>query len=361
VADPFESYQWHLPLVQAPAAWVRTEGAASVVVAVIEVGGFEYTHPDLANNLWANAADPVGGGDNDGNGYEDDVHGWEFDATECPNPGVQPKGKHPGHGTAVAGLVAAERNGAGVAGLCPKCRLMLLCGGQTVANYGSAFDYAVAMKASVINNSWGLTVPSTDVDTRITAAAIDGREGKGMVIVFALDDVPSEYQEKNQCTVEPATGSHPLVIAVGASNNGDARSFLSPIGDCLDLLAPGVALGTGNGNARYGITSTDLSNAPGYNTEHPYPYPTEKCPYLSSELTDRSYTRCFGGTSASAPQVAGVAGLMLSLDPELTRVDVEAILQDAADKIDAGAAMYDPMTKRSFTHGFGRLPRSDGG
>jgi len=142
-------------LMNAVEAWSVTEGDPQIVVADID-SGMDLEHPDLKGNLWTNSRE-VGsspGQDRDGNGYANDVHGYDFYA-KTGNPEDQN-----GHGTHTAGTIAAIRNGAGVIGVAPKVRIMPLRfigpeGQGSTADAIEAIRYATRMGAKVISASWG--------------------------------------------------------------------------------------------------------------------------------------------------------------------------------------------------------------
>jgi len=140
--------------IDAELAWTIGTGDPAFVVAVIDTGT-DYTHPDLVNNIWTNTGEIAGNGvDDDGNGYIDDIHGYDFWSNDAdPMDGS-------GHGTHVAGTICAEsNNGIGVAGVVSQCQIMALRflgpnGGYT-SDAISALNYAVDKGVAVSNNSWG--------------------------------------------------------------------------------------------------------------------------------------------------------------------------------------------------------------
>ncbi|HEX6716801.1 MAG TPA: S8 family serine peptidase, partial [Pyrinomonadaceae bacterium] len=135
--------------VQASGAWSTTTGSAATVIAVID-SGIDFTHPDLANNQWINPAP----------GANQDLHGWDYVQQSAETKDEQ------GHGTAVAGIIAAEGNNSfGITGVMWRASLMSLrvldnTGTGDIANAVEAIDYAVAHGAQVINLSWGTAAES---------------------------------------------------------------------------------------------------------------------------------------------------------------------------------------------------------
>jgi len=368
--DPLFGNQWHHRNtgqaggtpdadVDTPEAWTFTQGAAGTIIAVID-NGFDMTHPDLAPNLWVNGGEIAANGiDDDLNGFVDDVNGYDFKGNDGdPGPG----GPGDNHGTAVAGVGAARGdNAVGVAGSCLTCSLMLIRSGHTVSDDSRAFGYAQQMGAQIITNSWGYSIgtpTTTAVENAINNAAIRGRGGLGIVIFFAMNN-----RNVNDCpptNPNPDISSLPNVIAVSRSTNRDQFDF-SGFGNCMDVLAPTAGRNTVTaGRGTLWITTTDRQGVAGYNNDDTSP----ACPSAQPAPPPpnaRDYTLCFTGTSSATPLVAGIAGLILSVDPGLTRLQVQQLLQDTADKIEDSAAGYAPNTGFSApatgeaTHGWGRV------
>lgn len=316
--DPLFSQQWPLENREHPGtgdvgalgAWDYTRGSPDVLIAVLD-DGVELDHPDLA----ANIASP----------------GRDF-GTDPPGADASPKTPADRHGTAVAGIVAARGdNGLGVTGICPLCRILpIRVEGASSAALAAAFYYAVEQGADVITNSWG-----RDPRARVGAdpalrAAIDfaarsGRGGLGTLVVFA---VPNDAVDA--CTSERADpAALPGVFAVGAANHRDEVGGAA-FGDCVDVVAPTKPAD----RSTVGVPTTDRTGLAGHTAD--------------------DYYLDFGGASAAAPLVAGIAGLMLSADPGLTREELEAILVRTADKIDPVHAAYDSngFSRRA---GYGRV------
>ncbi|MEM9008948.1 MAG: S8 family serine peptidase, partial [Cyanobacteria bacterium P01_F01_bin.86] len=286
--------------IDAPEAWDLSLGR-DVVVGVID-SGVDYTHPDLDDNIWINSGEIAGNGiDDDGNGYVDDYIGYDFVSGDA-----DPYDEN-GHGTHVAGTIAAEaNNGLGVVGVAPEAKIMALkifdAQGNTNAFAAiQAIEYATMMGADITNNSWGGGSYSQALYDAIAAA-----EQAGQVFVAAagnggfdgigdnndfFPNYPSNYDVDN-------------IIAVGASDHRDFLGGFSNYGaSTVDITAPGVDI---------------VSTVPGgYDT--------------------------FSGTSMATPHVAGVAALLLAQDPNLTPQEVRQILIDSADPVavQAGATVAD--------------------
>jgi len=316
--------------VDAPEAWDITTGDNSVVIAVID-SGVQITHPDLFPNRFINPGEiPENNIDDDNNGFVDDITGWNF-RNGTPNTD---RGYLGMHGTSVAGIAAAKGdNGVGVSGICPHCTILPIAAagsGSTCQDHADGLNYAAAMGADIITNSWGykigIPIPKV-VEDAINNVASTGRGGLGSVILFAMTN-----GKHDNCRCDnPDISSLASVIAVSRSTNLDLFDEAG-FGNCMDVLAP-TRSDTGRGTL--GITTTDQVGDEGY------------------DYSDDYYDN-FSGTSAATSLVAGIAGLMLSVNPDLTRDHVQTILEQTADKIDAENAHYD-STGFSNTHGYGRV------
>jgi subtilisin family serine protease len=200
--DPRFSQQWHLhntgqfgpPAdadVDAVEAWDVQRGTTSTVVAVID-DGVETSHEDLAAAIYVNPGEIPGNGiDDDGNGFIDDVTGWDFaDNDNNPNPGSV----NDNHGTAVAGVAAGRgHNAIGITGSCQNCRILPVrigFGSFPDSMYGNAIRYG-ASKADVLNNSWGGGAPSAVIQSAMQFAVASGRAGRGSPTLFATGNSAS--------------------------------------------------------------------------------------------------------------------------------------------------------------------------
>lgn len=298
-------------------AWnFMPNNAASVVVAVIDTG-LDWHHRDIDyRNIWRNEDEiPDNGIDDDHNGYIDDLIGWNFlDRNIYP-------WDFDGHGTIVAGIIAATQNDIGIAGIDPKVKIMVLKGvnnfGTTRASYlAEAIVYAVNNGARIVNISVGGAQTSS-----MEQAAIEYAHEKGVLIVAASGNDGIEIDDFG-----PAGGDH--VLTVGATHMDDRAASFSNYGDKLDLVAPGVDVLSLR--ARY----TDANYRPGIAGSDAYLLGDN---YVGD---DKRYIRV-SGTSFSAPIVSGVASLMLSKNPDLSAADVARILMLTASDIElAGDDKY---------------------
>ncbi|GAB4263231.1 MAG: hypothetical protein Kow0092_14030 [Deferrisomatales bacterium] len=324
-ADPLFPSQWHLENrggfgltagadVRAPDAWEITRGDRAVVVCVMD-DGVQVDHPDF--DAPGKIVAPFDFGEND------------------PDP--TPVHVDDNHGTACAGVAVAEENGRGVVGIAPRCALMPIRTSGMISNQTirDLFDYARTQGADVISCSWGVATRfftlSTPMIRAIGRAAREGRGGRGCVIVFAAGNEDSPIDgEKDGVRVRSGFAMHPDVIAVAASNSHDVRSHYSNYGPQVWVCAPS----SGSGGRR--IVTTDRTGGAGY------------------QSGDYTTTNGFGGTSSSTPLVAGVCGLILSVNPELTAAEVKDILRVTADRIDEAHGAYD-AEGHSDWYGYGRV------
>lgn len=262
--------------IDAPEAWDATVGSGQTIVAVIDTG-VDYRHVDLAANMWVNAGEvPNDGVDNDGNGFIDDIHGYDF-----ANHDGDPLDDHK-HGTHVAGTIAAiGNNGIGVTGINWNAKIMALKflnaeGSGDTDDAILALNYAVANGAKISNNSWGFSggfsqalydsiKAARNADHVFVAAA-----GNGNFIGIGLNNDTTPFW--------PASFDLENIVSVAAVDRNDAKAVFSNFGaTTVDLAAPGVD-----------ILSTVRNNAYG----------------LSS------------GTSMASPHVAGVVALVRDLHPD---------------------------------------------
>ncbi len=301
--------QWALQRLRIPQAWARLRGKAlrPVVVAIIDTG-IDWYHPDLPPAaLWHNPREVPGNGiDDDGNGYVDDIIGWDFyHQTNLP-------WDYDGHGTFTAGEIAAGlNNGLGIAGINPAARLMVLKAlndfGHTRASFiAQAIQYAVDNGARIIN----LSVGGKGV-TEIERAAIAYAVQHDVLIVVAAGNEASDVA---QYSVAGLDG----VLTVAATDTDDRRAFFSNWGAQVDVAAPGVDILSLR--ARRTDLLRDLKGIR-YEPGHAY-VGREKFFYRAT------------GTSFAAPLVTGVASLLLSARPDLTAAQLRRMIIQSARDVD---------------------------
>eukprot|EP00922_Rhytidocystis_sp_ex-Travisia-forbesii_P010042 GHVS01014729.1.p1 GENE.GHVS01014729.1~~GHVS01014729.1.p1 ORF type:complete len:703 (+),score=99.56 GHVS01014729.1:264-2111(+) len=289
--DSLFASQWSLqedePMsTQVEKVWPWWTGLSNPLIVAVIDSGCELSHPDLKNKLWKNPGEICGDGiDNDGNGFVDDCHGYNFaDDNSNPEPGRS------GHGTGAAGIVAAESNNMkGIAGICWGCQVMCLKfignGQGRVSDQVQAIDYAVRMGARISNNSYGGYGRSS-----LEYSAIERAQVAGHLFVCSAgnnnldtdltinDHTPSIYKLHN-------------IIAVGAiDSRGDKARFSNYGKNSVDVVAPGVKIRTVERGGNYATVS---------------------------------------GTSFAAPAATGVAALVWSAFPNLSFIQVKQALVDS--------------------------------
>lgn len=369
--DPLFASQWHHRNTGASGgtstadarttlAWDFTQGISSTLLTIYELFGFDVAHEDLAAGLWTNPGEIAGNGiDDDGNGNVDDINGWDYTPCSttpgagCGSATLTPAAdtSNDAHATSVAGTAVARDNTVGVVGSCPNCTFQPTFRSSSAADFYKSlpFDYARVSGAAIVNNSWSGSGVVPVTQAAITNAAANGRGGLGTVIFFAAGNTAVDV-----CTgasMSPYV-SHADVIGITSSSNLDKKVQGHAFGNCVEMMAPTrwspsdpVATGT------LAVTTTDRTSSPGYNVNNP------TCIGGLVEPADTNYTNCFSGTSSATPLASGVAGLVLSTDPTLTRIQVRNALQDTADKTEDSLGDYDTANAFSTpgTHGYGRI------
>ena len=285
---------------QAAAAWAAGHTDCSgVYVGVIDEGIY-YTHSDLAANIWTNPYDPVDGIDNDGNGYVDDVRGWDF---EGGSNNINSGGSGADHGTHVSGTIAGVgRNGEGVAGVCWS-GVKLISGrflgrrGGTTADAISAVDYFTDLKTRhglnivATNNSWGGGGFSQALQDAIGRA-----DSAGILFVAAAGNSGAN----NDTTASyPSNYPNANIIAVAAlASNGTLASYSQYGATTVDICAPGSA-----------VTST--------------------VPKSSKGQIVAAYAS-YSGTSMATPHVTGAAALYASSHPGANAAAIKSAILGSA-------------------------------
>ena len=284
----------------AATAWAAGKtGSANVVVGIIDEG-IQFTHPDLTGQVWTNPFDPADGVDNDGNGYVDDIHGWDFDGNNNTIYDGGNRGSSDDHGTHVSGTIGGKaNNGQGVAGMnwnitIISCKFLGKRGGTT-ANAVKAVDYLNDLKTRhnlnivASNNSWGGGGFSQALYDAVSRA-----NTKNILFVAAAGNGGSDGVGDNNDAVAsyPSNMDLPNVIAVAAITSAGALSSFSNYGaTTVDIGAPGQ-----------GIWSSTAYNI-----------------YES-----------YSGTSMATPHVTGAVALYASVNPGKTAAQIKnAILSSA--------------------------------
>jgi subtilisin family serine protease len=331
--DPLSLKQWGMIDIGVKDAWNITKGNPQMIVAVIDTG-VDYTHEDLVGNMWRNSGETgkdaqgrdktTNGVDDDGNGYIDDVVGWDF-ATNDNKPydlAVDPfqllmGGGNPGHGTHCAGNVAAVGdNGKGIAGVAPNIKIMALRfitekGQGTTAGAIQAIKYAVENGAKVTSNSWGSEGedPADGQENKALRDVIKYAEDKGVLFVAAAGNGHEGKGYDNDTDPKPgypASYDDDTIISVAALDNKDQLGAFSNWGArTVDIGAPGVD-----------VFSTTVGNN-----------------YSDKVIDMFGITVGWDGTSMATPHVAGAAALYWSAHPEKNWQEVKSAILGSAAKI----------------------------
>jgi subtilisin family serine protease len=337
INDPLYSLQWHLDGdvskgavagsdINVETAWNPNNGPAAQGIPQVRVAiqdeCVEKWHEDLLPN-WAT------GRDYDQIPYDDDP---------SPDGGQR-------HGTSCAGVAVAKGNSLGVRGACPECGLIgVKFFGATISEQADSYLFCMDPNndgdhsdgAAIMSNSWGYAdgafLPS-DVEAAINTAALTGRNGKGCLILFAAAN--SDHTVNGVS----ALAQMPTVVCIGGTNSNGRHTEFSDVGPEVALTAP--TNDRGDDGVRFpwlNITTVDNTGESGYNG-----------------LTDLNYTNQFGGTSSATPLAAGVLGLILSQDPNMTAEETLAIAAHTAVAIDPPYGRFDPTTGHSHRLGYGKV------
>jgi hypothetical protein len=289
--DPMYGQQYHHPLMKNDLAWNITLGSASVMMGITD-DGVDLDHQDLVANVWTNPGEtPANGVDDDGNGYIDDVHGWDFvfDGND-PNPNGSDQ-----HGTHVAGIAGARTNNsigvAGTAGGSTILPLQFYSSGQswTAANIAESFAYGVDNGARILTTSYNMD--GWVGDPTVTAA-----------FDYIYDQGALHFNSAgNNSAIDPPRQAFHQSLLVASTTSTDTLSSFSNYGTGVDIAAPGSSIYSTLVNNTYGSMS---------------------------------------GTSMASPNAAGAAALVWSAHPSWTRDQVAAALCFFADNIDAQNPAY---------------------
>ena len=304
--------QWHLTTARVTDAWSITKGSPSITVAILD-DGVDITHTEFSSKV---------------------IKQFNF---ETNTTNANPQNASDNHGTACAGVAVAA--GVKAFGVAPGCNLMAVKTPNLlgVADEARMFQWAADNGADVISCSWGpedgtgaMDPLPDNVRLAIHYCVTQGRSGRGIPIFWAAGN-------GNESVSLDGYASNPDVMAIAASTSRDTKAWYSDHGPEIWICAPS------SGDTQLGekgIFTVDRRGGPGYNTG---------LATLGDAAGD--YTNRFGGTSSAAPLTAGIAALMLSVNPNLTPADVRNCLQRTAVKIGSG---YD-ANGHSESFGYGHV------
>lgn len=313
---------WNLKISNVDQAWDLSTGE-NVTVAIID-SGVDFTHQD-APSMFANEGEIPGNNiDDDRNGFVDDTNGWDFLRNENASSIDES-----GHGTHVAGIIAAKGNNAlGIVGVAYNAKILPLRvldkdSKGTEENVAKAIVYAAKMGAKVINISLGGTGESA-----IIHRALKDAKDLGSVIV---DSSGNDHADANN--VFPARYAETITVA-SVVNDGKTISYFSNHGEVVDLVAGG------GGEVHSPPASPKNINILSLLSSHAFHN------VVSEFLVENTSTRYVlkSGTSMAAPVVSGVAALVISANPSLTPDQVKSVLTSSAQPIDGG---------KNATYGYG--------
>jgi subtilisin family serine protease len=281
--------------IDASETWDLFTGDTDTIIAVIDTG-VDYTHEDLAGNIWINPGESgldtygrdkaTNDFDDDGNGYPDDVRGWDF------YTGDNEPLDNDSHGTHVAGVIAAEmNNNTGVSGVSPGARIMplrFMDGTGSVSDEIEAIDYAIEKGVKIINMSFGSYTFSFSEREAMSDAGDAG-------VLFVAAAGNKNNDNDGSSSLYPASYNLSNIISVTATNQDDNLWY----------------------DSNYGTISVDVG-APGVNI------------YSTTPGNSYSYKN---GTSMATPHVAGLAALLWGFDPGLTYMQVRDIILESVDPL----------------------------
>ncbi len=297
--------------INALEAWDITKGNKEIIVAVIDDGVY-IDHIDLKNNIWVNEKEIAGNGiDDDGNGYIDDINGWDF-ANDRNIIFSKTDGDY--HGTHVAGIIAATANNTGVIGVAPNVKIMPLkfISGKTgrTTDAINAIKYAKDNGAHIVNCSWGAEAVN-QMDTALRDAIVESgllficAAGNGEEIGGINVGIDNDIRP-----VYPASYDLDNIISVAAANNkGEKASFSNYGSNSVHLGAPGVD-----------VLST---------------YPNKEAATVTDAVYSDYHYAYMSGTSMATPHVTGIAALLLSKNKYLTPVELKTAILDSVKPLDS--------------------------
>ncbi|GEM_PF-4561614 len=291
------SEQWALSNISVERAWDHITNSSPLTVAIID-SGCNYTHPDIIPNLWRNSGEIPGNGvDDEGDGYIDDVYGYDFQ-----NNDSNPLDDF-GHGSMVFGIIgAAGNNERGISGISWQAQIMCLKvldsnGNSTISKAIEAIDFAIQHEVKIINMSWGYTPNGSP--SRALEEAIQRAQRAGLLVITSAGNGLGGMGQNNDTNFQssnyPSSYPEDNLIAVAATDSLNHLASFSNYGqNSVDLGAPGVSI----------LTTNQFKD---YNS--------------------------FTGTSAAAPHVTGAAALVWAFNPSLSSNQVKRLLLETTDPV----------------------------
>ncbi len=319
--------------INATKAWDITKGKTNITIAVIDEG-ISGNHPDLPNTRQLRL---------NGSNFES-LNGL---SVNDPSPLT-----YHAHGNACAGIIAASHNSEGVAGIAPECKIMPITFPYISGfafRFANAINFAVTNGAQIISNSWNFRVDDPNY-LPVIVDAIQNAITNNRIVVFSAGNFVSQPGY----VMFPANVNINGVLAVGACDRNGNQSLYSPTDIELDFVAPSAKGLPGQTSGETNeVWSMDSPNNDGFNpcssTCDAPSFTGEQLP--NSGTNYLSYTGRMGGTSAACPQVAGVAALMLSINPCILPAAIETMLKNSCKKI--GSIPY--VSGRNNNYGFGLI------
>jgi subtilisin family serine protease len=327
--DPSFSTQWALLKIMAQQAWDVTKGDSTVVIGIVD-SGTDYTHPDLAANIWTNPGETgldaqghdkrTNGIDDDNNGYIDDWRGWDFvgdgqSVNFIPDNDPNPYNGNP-HGTHTAGIASGvSDNGIGIASIGFRTKLMITKhgvdtpGDNSIYNGDDGILYCINNGANIVSCSWG-GAGGSQYEQDIVRYALS----KNVLIVASAGNGGDDQIGDDVAILPEYPGAYPGVLSVGATDQQDKIAYFSNYGapNRFKVFAPGVSI---------------LSTVP-----------------------NNKYDGTYSGTSMSAPLAAGTAALVKAAHPAWTGAQLMFQLCGTSDNVQA---VNDP--KYAGKMGYGRI------
>ncbi|WP_303857353.1 S8 family peptidase [Aminicella lysinilytica] len=293
--DPYFNKQWGMQndnySIHAKKMWSNIDNNKNTILVAIVDTGIDFNHPELSNVQWLNSREKVNGIDDDNNGYIDDTNGWNFTNSSCNTMDYIDTIKENSHGTAVAGIIAAQKNGIGIQGVFCDNNIKLVSLKILQSNNASAkfprlikaIQYAESCGARICNISNCVYTNDAKLRSLIQSSQM-------LFVVSAGND------GKNLDNLSGYIGSYHLnnLITVAAvDSTGILYSFSNYGNNCINIAAPGINI------------------------------------YTTTAGNDYDYVT---GTSFAAPFVSGVAALLLRENPDLNSADLKRIILDKAIK-----------------------------